>query len=508
MRLLKIGRDSSCDIVLNSDKVSSLHAEITLLDSGDILLEDKESRNGTFIMNHLIKPGTPVTIKRGDAIRFADVELIWNQVPMPEDNSNYKAVYGIGSNFRNDIQISGNTVSRFHATLKIDKKGRAYIIDHSKNGTTVNGQKIKSNRLVRIKRSDAIVCGGNPVNVKQFIRNDYAKIAQIAAMVVVLLGVGFGGYELFKYNTTTTTPEQTVINPATTQALENASVYVEGAFYFVIKFKDDPLKGYSGWSEYYYCGRNGISTSINSIAPYTYSGTAFFISPYGELGTNRHVAIPWEYEKTNYEDDIRDTMKEYVNNVISNNNLPEPKLIRLLTSDLIITGAHSYLGIALTGSKVNSILDLQQAQVIAESGDPEKDVALIRLNTRKTPDYIVNMGAIYDISQARVDETTLRPQDDNLIVVGYPLGTIVSDEMHEGKEMHPTIHRASISKVPDKNKMQIQTVGQKGQSGSPVSDAQHRLVGVLCSGFEGTEITYCCNIKHLVKLYNENKVKE
>ena len=51
MRLLKIGRDAGCDIVLHSDKVSSLHAEITLMNSGDIMLEDKGSRNGTFIMN-------------------------------------------------------------------------------------------------------------------------------------------------------------------------------------------------------------------------------------------------------------------------------------------------------------------------------------------------------------------------------------------------------------------------------------------------------------------------
>ena len=129
MRLLKIGRDASCDIVLNSGKVSALHAELTLLDNGDILLEDKNSRNGTFIMNCPIKPGTQVNVKRGDAIRFADVELLWSQVPQPEDNSNYKAVYGIGTNFRNDIQLVGGSVSRFHATLKIDRRGKAFIVD-------------------------------------------------------------------------------------------------------------------------------------------------------------------------------------------------------------------------------------------------------------------------------------------------------------------------------------------------------------------------------------------
>lgn len=139
MRLLKIGRDSSCDIVLQSAKVSSLHAELTLLNNGDITVEDKGSHNGTFIMNQPIKPGKPVKVRRGDAIRFADVELQWSQVPMPEDNSAYRAIYGIGSHFNNDIQISGATVSRYHATIKQGKDGKIYLFDHSKNGTTVDG---------------------------------------------------------------------------------------------------------------------------------------------------------------------------------------------------------------------------------------------------------------------------------------------------------------------------------------------------------------------------------
>ena len=60
MRLLKIGRDASCDIGLHSVLVSALHAEIVLMDSGDIMLEDKGSRNGTYIMNQRIQPGKSV----------------------------------------------------------------------------------------------------------------------------------------------------------------------------------------------------------------------------------------------------------------------------------------------------------------------------------------------------------------------------------------------------------------------------------------------------------------
>ena len=199
MRLLKIGRDSSCDIVLQSAKVSSLHAELTLLNNGDITVEDKGSHNGTFIMNQSIKPGKPVKVRRGDAIRFADVELQWSQVPMPEDNSAYRAIYGIGSHFNNDIQISGATVSRYHATIKQGKDGKIYLFDHSKNGTTVDGVKVQPNTAIRLKKSSAVVCGGVPVDLSQLSwpSTAWKYVIGIAAAIILIVGVGFGTWKLW-----------------------------------------------------------------------------------------------------------------------------------------------------------------------------------------------------------------------------------------------------------------------------------------------------------------------
>ena len=212
MRLLKIGRDASNDIVLHSDKVSSLHAEITLMDSGDIMLEDKGSHNGTFIQNRPITPGTPVSIRRGDAVRFADVELLWSQVPMPEDNSAYKAIYSIGSHLNNDIQVSGETVSRYHATIKVGKDNKVYIVDHSKNGTTVDGKKIPSNSPVRIKKSSSVVCGRVPVNLQnspvQWPIEAWKTILAAAAAILILVGIAIGAYKLLgKSDGTQTDPE-------------------------------------------------------------------------------------------------------------------------------------------------------------------------------------------------------------------------------------------------------------------------------------------------------------
>lgn len=522
MRLLKVGRDSNCDIVLHSDKASALHAEITILNNGDILLEDKNSRNGTFVMNRPIKPGTQVSIKRGDAIRFGDVELIWNQIPMPEDLSNYKAVYGIGTSMRNDIQIAGNTASRYHATLKIDRKGKAYLQDHSKNGSTINGERLNPGQTRQIKRGDAIVCGGVPVNLAQFIpSNNLSKIIGIAATIAILV---VGGWAAWKY-----IPWNNSITPVTTQAMENASACVYGGYYYEINVKDDPFKNViKGWPDRWYMGigPNGklqVNTTTDGLSPLGYTGTAFFISKDGEMGTNRHIAVPWEYRDADDEENIRQQMEKA--RQATSGNLYELLAYNVMTgalsaddanawlrryqnSPLEISGKHAFFGIGLTGSKVNNQIDLQQAQVIAESGDPKKDVALIRLNSRKTPDYIVKMGAIYDIGHARVDERSLKPQDEELTIIGYPMGETVANETFDGKELRPTIHKASLSKTPDDNQIQIQAVGIGGQSGSPVIDKSHRLVGVLCSGFKGTEVTYCCNIKHLVELYNKHRVRE
>lgn len=528
MRLLKIGRDSNCDIVLHSDKASALHAEITILNNGDILLEDKNSRNGTFVMNRPIKPGTQVSIKRGDAIRFGDVELIWNQIPMPENLSNYKAVYGIGTSMRNDIQIAGNTASRYHATLKIDRKGKAYLQDHSKNGSTINGERLNPGQTRPIKRGDAIVCGGVPVNLTQFIPdNKLSKIIGVAATIAVLVVCGWAGW---KYIPVTWNNS---IAPVTTQAMENASVCVYGSYLFEAKIKNDPLKDaqIEGWPKVWRFGHDGngnlvsadfgmrckdfVQIPSNKIVPFSYTGTAFFISINGELGTNRHIAVPWEYEKDNYDNDMRNFVtkiyKEFAARLAlsSSSNMMEAdaKFSRLQNVDLDISGNHELFGIGYCGDKT-SLLSLNPVQTIAESGDPKKDVALIRLQNRRTPDHLVKMGAIYDLSKAVLDEQTLKPLSEELSIVGYPMGETVTNESFDGKELHPTMHTTKISRLPDDNQIQIQATGIGGFSGSPVSDSKHRLVGVLCSGFRGTDVTYCCNIKHLVELYNKHRVRE
>ena len=246
MKILKIGSGSKCDIKLDSEYVSAYHAELLIMDNGELLLTDKDSRNGTFVKNKKISPNVEVSIKRGDLIRFADSELIWAYVPAAEDLSKYKSVVNIGSNMLNNVVVNSALVSRFHAVLKVDKKGKAFLFDNdSTNGTQVNGVKIQSGKSVQIKRGDNIIVGGEDITqlLQPYLPNMLVGVKKIgfgaglAAVLIAciialcnILGDGpskrFGDW--FK-------PWSELYKPA--------SVYVYAGYHYNIQFEEsDSLK--------------------------------------------------------------------------------------------------------------------------------------------------------------------------------------------------------------------------------------------------------------------------
>lgn len=71
-----IGRDKECDIAIADDSVSRVHAELTLLEGGKLLLADQASSNGTSI----IQGGHPRRIEQSyvvptDQVQFGSVVL-------------------------------------------------------------------------------------------------------------------------------------------------------------------------------------------------------------------------------------------------------------------------------------------------------------------------------------------------------------------------------------------------------------------------------------------------
>jgi pSer/pThr/pTyr-binding forkhead associated (FHA) protein len=76
MKTKTLGRDADCDIVLDHESVSRIHAQIRLTDEGYLAVQDANSGNGTFLNRNKqwirIKK---VVLGTEDRIRFGEEEI-------------------------------------------------------------------------------------------------------------------------------------------------------------------------------------------------------------------------------------------------------------------------------------------------------------------------------------------------------------------------------------------------------------------------------------------------
>ena len=68
-----IGRSEACELVLDDDYVSNMHAELKHRDNGTWVLSDLGSTNGTFVNQMRITNPTPVGVH--DIIRIGEVQM-------------------------------------------------------------------------------------------------------------------------------------------------------------------------------------------------------------------------------------------------------------------------------------------------------------------------------------------------------------------------------------------------------------------------------------------------
>ena len=76
------GRDASCDVVVEDCSCSRRHARISVDDDGKVLIEDLDSRNGTFVNGRRIEAPTPAG--DGDQIRAGTTILVVSYEPAEE----------------------------------------------------------------------------------------------------------------------------------------------------------------------------------------------------------------------------------------------------------------------------------------------------------------------------------------------------------------------------------------------------------------------------------------
>lgn len=516
MRILKIGRDASCDIVIQSPAVSAIHAELTMLDSGDMMIEDRGSHNGTYVMGQQIKPGAPAKVTRGDKITFGNVDLQWNMVPMPEDNSAYKGIYGIGSHYNNDIQVTGPTVSRYHATVKQGRDGKFYIFDHSKNGTTVDGVRIPKDTAFRIKKSSAVVCGGVPVNLANQLpwpSESWKYILAAVASVILLAGVGFGIWKLINGGSKEYSDEQLY-------ARYNSSIaMIIGNHHLEVSCGDLDLAGSAGiptkWvciekgsiqqseinqinndlylgkaavlatTNYYFVGAEDLTAIQDYILNRTSFATGFFVSGDGQLVTNLHVVKPWLFDTSR--DELEMEIKKNISAMASNSdfmkhlNMQSADGLQAYASMVKVTGVSDGISI-IPQAKYFSSENLIRCRVLSAGEDKNVDVALIQSDKGELPtgSTFVNIKDSMEVDDSSLTVGT------HIYTIGFPFGISLQKTDSE-KGIQVLARGGSITQAPTEYSFGFDAASFGGASGSPIFNKNGMLVGVLNAGVQQSQ---------------------
>ena len=204
--LIKIGRDTSNDVAIPAETVSSLHATIEYQD-GFFYLADQRSKNKTYLNGKKIAPYSPIKLKSGDVIKInvykfifilpdlipagetvidfsgktetqvQEATIIRGQVISTLDASGMpqamlidvknitgkktlilnKNVIKIGRGVHNDVSIDQHSVSGSHAAIQY-KDGSFYLEDQrSKNKTRLNEKEIAPHTPTKLKSGDEIM---------------------------------------------------------------------------------------------------------------------------------------------------------------------------------------------------------------------------------------------------------------------------------------------------------------------------------------------------------------
>lgn len=501
MKLLVIGNNSNCHIRLNSPFVSGYHAELLLLDNGEILLTDKGSRNGTYLNDQRLQPNKDIPVKRGDVIRIADQLLDWQNVPslpMP-DFSKIKEMRGIGTNFRNKHQLQGGKVSRFHATLIKRNDKKWYIQDHSKNGTTVNGKAIPSNIDIKLKKGDKILCAGvpvpNPYGESQPV--NYRKLLTILFIILAVSGIGIGIYSLRSCGGSNAlqVPSKLMTDNEIYAKYKNSTVLLIGFYYYKVSAGNLDLGKLELPTEVVISDGKLKAVNGQRSNMKMYTGTGFFVSEDGKIATNLHIVRPWLFDKELSL--ISDQYKMFIASVASEN-----PALNAFTSQIKVEGVLDYIGMIPNGAYFSED-NLKQCREFAVHDDIEKDVAILQLETMKLPDK----SSIVDLNQAVMKDAEIAV-GSHVYTIGFPFGLSLQD-LKSPKGIQLLGHGGSITQESTKYSFGFDAASYGGASGSPIFNEKGQLIGILNSGVSKSQgFNYAIKASYVVDLLKNSSLQK
>ena len=483
---ITIGRNPANDIIITNPKVSSNHAVIVVEDSGDIILRDLNSTNGTFVNGKRI---SEAKINSTDRVQVCDIEINWQEyltkqtTPIPQPIQNQNSI-AIGRNSSNLIVIPQSDVSSFHATISKSASGEIFIQDNnSSNGTFVNGHKILSSQLIVGDR--VLLANKYPVEwenlFKNTVRNPKTKawIWLIGIIAVIILGIFFFN-PLLK---SVFTPKIDI-----NEKYKNAIVLVYQSFVYKVNVGDEIFyltKGENGFKPY----------EEGKTEPIKITGTGFFVSKTGEIITNRHIAVPWEDSED--KDDLEKNIKDHYKQKAAFSSQSEQFKIFELLKNLKISGKSIAIGIAMNNSFITSLSDFTPCVLSKESGKTDIDVAMLQTKTKSLPATVTN---IVNLNEAIIDENQLKT-GEKLHMIGYPAGFTLATTK---KGIMANFQTGEITRLADGVDFghNVPTIG--GGSGSPIFNNQGNLVGINYQGLIQTQgFNMAMLAKYAVELQNK-----
>lgn len=210
-----IGRSSACtwSVPKDDNLASSKHVSLTRKGS-TVLLKDLESTNGTFlkgkrISSHKLSEGDKIGV--GNSILYA----LSDKVAAKECYSELLVLSGkerkkkkklvppkftIGSDPASNLVFLDMLISRNHAEIEIHEDSRCWIKDlNSKNGTSVNGVPLRSEKERLLKDGDKISFAQMEVEFHDgaVVRNNSHVWLRIFIIIFTLV-LAVGAYNLYK----------------------------------------------------------------------------------------------------------------------------------------------------------------------------------------------------------------------------------------------------------------------------------------------------------------------
>lgn len=492
MQLISIGKSSTNRIVISDARISSYHAEILLGDDGSIFITDRGSTNGTTVRGQKIQAETEVSVNRGDKVTFAGVaDLDWSRIPTITSPPPGWQIYSVGSGLRNRIQLNdpSGQVSRYHATLKIDPKGKIFINDHSSNGTFVNNVRIPSGQDTPVKRKDHVSFANTAALnwdlLKKTSSSSSWKYIAAGIAAVLIIGAGILGYTQGWFNS-----KWSVGKTYDTYANSIVCVYHEYQIVATTYDKGKRLQFVLNVDD---------EGNVLDIAPkgtakaaqFTKSceGTAFFVDKEGTLATNRHLTIPWE-------------------DLVTNKSMVGLQRFIIYNAETMVEGETVYIGIIGNKSFISRSTDFEECSILKKKTDiVNKDIGLLQVKNKK---QLPAKFTPVSLNEAVLDSKEIAIGQP-VYLMGYPLGLqmflMTSAGTTNTYEAKLTSQAGAISQIPDVYKFGHNAVTFGGSSGSPIFNDKGQLIGIHNSGLSGAGIggfSWGILARHAKELYERD----